>query len=358
VRIFIIINSFFLIRNKSIRCNNEVTFHHKVGDVILAVDGQNVEERRQEDADVLARMIRQYRAGTEAKFSIWREAGENKKTELTVVLEAQPTPVAEMPEWEDIKLEYTARDVAFDDRVRLQLPQNLSGVLVSSVVSAGWSYLAGLRSDDLSVGGVGSAKGFLDVLRPVFMRSGLTIRADPTGRGPSDHASFYGVGVPVLFIYTGNHSEYHTPDDKGYTVNPQGAAKIIALAGDIVRTIAAKPEKLEFQSTDGAKAADRGYAKVRLGVMPAMGGVDDRPAKAPKTGVMVDSVSPETSAAEAGIKAGDVLLAWNGELLENTQAMMARLRDHKPGDKVKVKLWRDGKETEVEVTLKASKPQE
>lgn len=121
----------------------------KVGDVILAVDGQSVDERRQEDADVLARMIRQYRSGTEAKFSIWRETGENKKTELTVVLEAQPTPVAEMPEWEDIKLEYTARDVAFDDRVRLQLPANLSGVLVSGVVSAGWSYLAGLRSDDL-----------------------------------------------------------------------------------------------------------------------------------------------------------------------------------------------------------------
>jgi serine protease Do len=121
----------------------------KVGDVILAVDGQNVEARRQEDSDVLARMIRQYRAGTEAKLSIWRDTGENKKTDLSVVLEAQPTPAAELPDWEDIKLEYEVRDVAFDDRVRLQLPTNLSGVLVSSVVSAGWSYLAGLRSDDL-----------------------------------------------------------------------------------------------------------------------------------------------------------------------------------------------------------------
>jgi serine protease Do len=121
----------------------------KVGDIILAVDGQNVEARRQEDSDVLARMIRQYRTGTEAKFSIWRETGENKKVELAIVLEAQPTPSAEMPEWEDLKLEYEVRDVAFDDRVRLQLPGNLSGVLVSGVVPAGWAYLAGLRSDDL-----------------------------------------------------------------------------------------------------------------------------------------------------------------------------------------------------------------
>ena len=92
----------------------------------------------------------QSRVGTEAKFSLWRETAENnKRLELAIVLEAQPTPSAEMPEWEDIKLEYEVRDVAFDDRVRLQLPGNLSGVLVSSVVSAGWSYLAGLRSDDL-----------------------------------------------------------------------------------------------------------------------------------------------------------------------------------------------------------------
>jgi S1-C subfamily serine protease len=38
--------------------------------------------------------------------------------------------------------------------------------------------------------------------------------------------------------------------------------------------------------------------------------------------------------------------------------MMAKLRSHKPGDVVKVKVWRDGKELELEVTLKAAKPKE
>ncbi len=214
-----------------------------------------------------------------------------------------------------------------------------------------------LRSDDLNIGGVGSAKGFMEVLRPVFERSGLTIRADPTGRGPSDHASFYGAGIPVLFAYTGNHDEYHTPQDFGYTVNPQGAAKIIALACDLVSTVGTRPERLEFQSTDGQRSPDRGYAAVRLGVMPAMGGDDDRDPKAPK-GVVVDAVSPDTSAADAGIKKGDVLVAWNGDSLEGAGAMMSKLRAHKPGDVVKVKIWRDGKEQELEVTLRASKPRE
>jgi hypothetical protein len=212
-----------------------------------------------------------------------------------------------------------------------------------------------LRSDDLSVGGMESAKGMIDVMRPVFERSGLTIRADPSGRGPSDHASFYGAGIPVVFVYTGNHDEYHTPKDKGYTVNPEGAAKIVAMVTDMVMTVASRPERLEFKS-GGGRTADRGYAAVRLGVMPGMG--DDRPENAPDGGVLVASVSEDTSASAAGIKEGDILVGWNGEDLADTKDMMTRLRSHKPGDVVRVRIWRDGKEETVEVTMRASKPKE
>ena len=212
-----------------------------------------------------------------------------------------------------------------------------------------------LRSDDLSVGGMKSAKDLVEILRPAFERSGLTIRADPSGRGPSDHASFYGVGIPVAFIYTGNHDVYHTPGDVGHTLNPEGAAKIVALAADMVQLVATRKEKLEFSAGDAA-TPDRGYAAVRLGVMPGMGD-EDRPAGAPK-GVLVDGVSAETSAADAGIAKGDVIVAWNGEALDGAGPMMAKLRGHKPGDVVKVKVWRDGKELELEVTLKAAKPKE
>mgnify|MGYP003352245317 CR=1 FL=1 len=40
----------------------------------------------------------------------------------------------------------------------------------------------------------------------------------------------------------------------------------------MAKTLATRTEKLEFQS-DGGKSADRGYASVRLGVMPAMGAI-------------------------------------------------------------------------------------
>src|ERR1019366_1152968 len=118
----------------------------RVGDVILALDGIEVTERRAEDADMLARQIRQYRSGTQAVVTLWRDG---KKLDVPVIFEVQPTPPTEMPWWEDAHLEFAVRDVSFDDRVRLQLAPNAGGVLVESAVQAGWANLAGFGGDDL-----------------------------------------------------------------------------------------------------------------------------------------------------------------------------------------------------------------
>lgn len=118
----------------------------KVGDVILAIDGMEVPARRAEDTDVLARQIRQYKNNAEAVFTLWREG---QKTDVKVILEEQPVPPAELPWWNDQQLEFSAREIAFDDRVRLQLGTDPRGVLVESAAPAGWAALAGLRADDV-----------------------------------------------------------------------------------------------------------------------------------------------------------------------------------------------------------------
>jgi S1-C subfamily serine protease len=114
--------------------------------VLLALDGTPVAARRPEDTDVLARQVRQYRAGTAVKVSLWREGAPR---ELTLVLEEQPIPAAEMAWWEEVQLEFSARELAFDDRIRLQLTTAQTGALVESAIPAGWAALAGLRADDL-----------------------------------------------------------------------------------------------------------------------------------------------------------------------------------------------------------------
>lgn len=216
-----------------------------------------------------------------------------------------------------------------------------------------------LRDDTLAVGGVESAVGMLDRIRPDLEASGLNIVADPDGRGPSDHASFYGAGIPVLFFFTGTHDVYHRPGDFGWTVNPRGAAKVIDLADAITTRFATDPERLNFGDGRGAGLAekparearpdpnDRGYASVRLGIRPGMGGADT-------FGVRVDGVSPGTSAEDGGILKGDVIVAWGGEDLADVMDMVTRLREHKPGDVVPMVVLRDGVEIELNVKMKAS----
>ena len=206
-----------------------------------------------------------------------------------------------------------------------------------------------MRNDELAIAGTGTAKDFMSLLRPIFEGSGLTVDADPSGRGPSDHASFYRAGIPVLFLFTGTHSDYHKPSDRGYTVNPQGAAKVIQLTDTLVKMLASRAEKLEFTSSDtAATAGRRNGAKVRLGVMPGYGGDGAE-------GVKVEGVSAETSASEAGIQIGDLLIGWNETQLTGPADMMERLREQKPGDVVKIKLKRGAEELTLDVTLKATK---
>ncbi len=118
----------------------------RVGDVILALDGDPVTARRAEDADAFATQIRQYAAGTEVKMTVWREG---QTISVPVTLQTQPAPASEMAHWHDEQLEFAVRELAFDDRVEQQLDPAQQGILVESADLAGWASLAGLHAEDL-----------------------------------------------------------------------------------------------------------------------------------------------------------------------------------------------------------------
>ena len=70
-------------------------------------------------------------------------------------------------------------------------------------------------------------------------------------------------------------------------------------------------------------------------------------------GVFVTSVIKGSAADKAGIKEGDVILAVNGKPVNRTNELQAKIGVMNPGDKVKLTIWRDGKEMTITATLKA-----
>ena len=56
-------------------------------------------------------------------------------------------------------------------------------------------------------------------------------------------------------------------------------------------------------------------------------------------------------AAKAGLKAGDIMVEFDGKPIQNLYDFTYALRGKKPGDEVTVKVMRDGKQLEVTAVL-------
>jgi len=117
-----------------------------VGDLIVAVDGQEIAATNPEDVEVFPTMIRQYKIGSTVKLTVIRGG---KEIQVPVVLEeSRPLP-REMRRYRDEIFEFEVRDIAFQDRVDLNLDKDISGVYVESVAEGGWAALGRLSSGDI-----------------------------------------------------------------------------------------------------------------------------------------------------------------------------------------------------------------
>jgi putative serine protease PepD len=68
-------------------------------------------------------------------------------------------------------------------------------------------------------------------------------------------------------------------------------------------------------------------------------------------GALVQDVVSGSPAAKAGLQAGDLVTAVDGQAVQNSGEMVARIRGHKPGDKVTITVDRNGSQTTISATL-------
>jgi aminopeptidase YwaD len=164
----------------------------------------------------------------------------------------------------------------------------------------------------------------------------ISFRFDSSGTGPSDHTSFYRKDIPVLFYFTGLHTDYHKPSDDFEKINYTGQMHIVRHIQSLIEGAARSREKLAFVKTRETQTATSARFSVTLGIMPDYTFTGN--------GVRVDGVSKERPAEKAGIRQGDVITALGEHKVSSVEAYMQALAKFKKGDKTTVSYQR-GNET-------------
>lgn len=204
----------------------------------------------------------------------------------------------------------------------------------------------------LTIFGAGTIDGMDALVTALAASQGLKprlIEGTQMEFNASDHASFYYKNVPVLFAFTGTHADYHRPSDDTNLINFAGMNRIADFGELVLLDLARRPERPEFVKLSGRPAggvASRGARGpgAYLGTRPAYGEEDIQ-------GVKLDGVSEGSPAEKGGLKAGDIIVAFDGRKVGNIEEYMECLGEHKPGDTVEVGIRREGREESLKVTL-------
>ncbi|RYZ00413.1 MAG: M28 family peptidase [Chitinophagaceae bacterium] len=171
---------------------------------------------------------------------------------------------------------------------------------------------------------------------------GLSFHFDSSGTGPSDHTSFYRKDIPVLFYFTGIHSDYHRPSDVAERINYDGTLAIIRHIISVLDR-ADTGEKPAFLKTREAATATSARFAVTLGIMPDYA--------FPGSGVRIEGVSDGRPAQKAGLQAGDVITALGPHRVTSVEAYMQALGQFKKGDSTEVSYTRAGTAATARVTF-------
>jgi hypothetical protein len=189
----------------------------------------------------------------------------------------------------------------------------------------------------LQVGGIGTSPGFRALLDSINASFGFNIKYSNEGFGPSDHAAFYAKDVPVLFISTGAHTDYHTPGDHLSAINLEGSQEVMLFTAEIALALANQQERIAFTEAGpkvrGSSRSRRGG--ITLGLMPDMNYDGSE-------GMPVMFVTEGRPAAVGGIQKDDVIIAIEGKHVGNVYDYMDRLGALKEGMDIVVSVNRDG----------------
>jgi aminopeptidase N len=207
-----------------------------------------------------------------------------------------------------------------------------------------------LNDRKLTIFGTGSATEWVHIVRGIGFTTGVEAKSVADDLGGSDQKSFLDAGLPAIQLFSGGHEDYHRPADTVDKIDITGMIKAAIFARETIVYLSDREDPLTSTLSTGDAAPQRspaptGGRKVSLGTMPDFG--------FPGPGVKVDSVREGSAADQAGLLAGDKIVAIDGVALTDLRSYSDILKKHSPGDQIQVLVDRDGDALTLDVTLEA-----
>jgi hypothetical protein len=203
-----------------------------------------------------------------------------------------------------------------------------------------------LKEDrSLMISGTGTAVESENLLHTLNADSVFKLNMQTEGFGPSDHAAFYAKDIPVFFLSSGAHQDYHTPYDHADSINLVGSKAVADYTFNLMMDLINRDTNLSFQEAGPKQRATGGRMyKVTLGIMPNFTSTENN-------GLGVDGVRKGGPAEAAGMKKGDRIIAINGLPVTNIYEYMSRLNKLEAGTTVNVDVIRNDKKIILLVNL-------
>ena len=226
--------------------------------------------------------------------------------------------------------------------------------LEKAVAMINMDMIGRIKDEKVFIGGTGTGATFKDLLDGEKGKFPFQFEYSASGYAASDHTSFVGKKIPVLFFFSGLHSDYHKPSDTADKINAPDAAKLLDFIDDVAIKIDSASDRVAFitvkeEQPAGGHAASGSVA----GYGPYFGSIPDFGQE--ENGVKFSDVRPGSPAAKAGFKAGDVLVKFGDMPIHNLYDFTDALRRSKVGDVVDVQVLRGGKPISASVTLEQRK---
>jgi hypothetical protein len=222
--------------------------------------------------------------------------------------------------------------------------------LKDAVAMINMDMIGRIRDGKVYINGTGTGSTLAKLVNDIPTPPGFKFDlSENLGYGGSDHMSFTIKSVPVVFFFSGLHGDYHKPSDTADKINAPDAAKLLGYVAEVVDRLDSAPDRPQFIRVTEPQEPASGAAGGGSGYGPNFGSVPDF--DEPPKGVRFADVRDGTPAAKAGLKAGDILIEFDGKEIGNLYDFTYALRAKKPGDEVLVKVLRGNQTIEAKVLL-------